>query len=102
MRIKSVVAKSCGVVGWALLSLGAARVGVAQKTAASQPWMDASLDPDTRADMMIKEMTLDEKIQLVHGIGWGPLRAGAYVPVADNGGAGFVPGIPTAGTAGYQ
>jgi beta-glucosidase len=42
-------------------------------------------------------MTLDEKIQLVHGIGWGPLRAGAYVPAADNGGAGFVQGIPRLG-----
>ena len=61
------------------------------------PWMNTSLDADTRADMMVKQMTLDEKIQLVHGIGWGPLRAGAYVPPADNGGAGFVPGIPRLG-----
>ena len=98
MRIGSGVGKSCVLVAGTLLSVGAARVGVAQKTAAvSQPWMNASLDPDTRADMMIKQMTLDEKIQLVHGIGWGPLRAGAYVPAADNGGAGFVPGIPRLG-----
>ena len=59
--------------------------------------MNTALDPDKRADLMIKEMTLDEKIQLVHGIGWGPLRAGAFVPPADNGGAGFVPGIPRLG-----
>jgi hypothetical protein len=25
---------------------------------------------------MIHEMTLDEKIQLIHGVGWGVLRAG--------------------------
>jgi beta-glucosidase len=56
--------------------------------------MNPSLDPDTRADLMIHEMTLDEKIQLVHGVGWGVLRKGAPVPPADNGGAGFVPGIP--------
>jgi beta-glucosidase len=65
--------------------------------AASQPqrpWMNQSLDPDTRADLMIHEMTLDEKIQLVHGDGWGVLRAGAYVNPRHNGGAGFVPGIP--------
>jgi beta-glucosidase len=55
--------------------------------------MNSSLDPDTRADLMIHEMTLDEKIQLVHGVGWGVLRKGAPVPPADNGGAGFVPGI---------
>jgi len=65
-----------------------------QKAAPQQPWMNPSLDPDTRADLMIHEMTLDEKIQFVHGLGWGVLRAGASVPPADNGGAGFVPGIP--------
>jgi beta-glucosidase len=56
--------------------------------------MNKSLDADTRADLMIHEMTLDEKIQLVHGAGWGVLRAGAPVATGHNGGAGFVPGIP--------
>ena len=59
-----------------------------------QPWMDPSLDADKRADLLVHEMTLNEKIQLVHGAGWGVLRAGAPVPPGDNGGAGFVPGIP--------
>jgi beta-glucosidase len=63
-------------------------------TETKQPWMDTKLDPDTRADMMIHEMTLDEKIQLVHGDGWGVLRAGAHVAPGHNGGAGFVMGIP--------
>jgi beta-glucosidase len=66
----------------------------AQQTVAQQPWMNPSLDPDKRADLMVHEMTLDEKIQLVHGAGWGVLRPGAVVPPGDNGGAGFVPGIP--------
>src|ERR1035438_813171 len=47
-------------------------------------------DADKRADLMIHEMTLDEKIQLVHGAGWGVLRAGAPVATGHNGGAGFV------------
>ena len=104
MRIGSVVGKSCVWVGCWLMSMGLASVGAAQRSAqpagnqaANQPWMNSSLDPDARADMMVKQMTLDEKIQLVHGIGWGPLRAGAFVPPADNGGAGFVPGIPRLG-----
>jgi beta-glucosidase len=70
---------------------------LAQKTAPSapsQPWMNPALDPDTRADLMIHEMTLDEKIQLVHGDGWGVLRKGSPVAPGHNGGAGFVPGIP--------
>jgi len=61
------------------------------------PWMDKSLSPDQRADMVIKEMTLDEKIQLVHGTGWGALRAGEPVPPGSNQGAGFVPGIDRLG-----
>ena len=39
------------------------------------PWSDKSLSPDARADMVIKEMTLDEKIQLLHGPGWQALFA---------------------------
>jgi beta-glucosidase len=83
-----------------VLSLGVAKVCVGQtpaKAAANQPWMNTALDPDTRADMMVKQMTLDEKIQLVHGVGWGVLRPGAVVPAGDNGGAGYVPGIPRLG-----
>ena len=66
------------------------------------PWMNPALDPDKRADMMIHEMTLDEKIQLVHGIGWGPLRAGETVPTDNNGGAGEVLGIPRLGLPSIQ
>jgi beta-glucosidase len=66
----------------------------AAQAAPAQAWMDSSLDPDTRADLMIHEMTLDEKIQLVHGDGWGVLRKGERVAPGHNGGAGFVPGIP--------
>jgi beta-glucosidase len=65
-----------------------------RQPAVQQAWMDSSLDPDTRADLMIHEMTLDEKIQLVHGDGWGVLRKDSRVAPGHNGGAGFVPGIP--------
>ena len=79
-------------------TLGAAAQSTAAKPPADkQPWMDKALAPDTRADLMIHEMTLDEKIQLVHGDGWGVLRAGAPVAPRHNGGAGFVPGIPRLG-----
>jgi beta-glucosidase len=63
-------------------------------TKTPQPWMNTALDADARAELMIHEMTLDEKIQLVHGAGWGVLRDGAPVAPGHNGGAGFVPGIP--------
>ena len=41
------------------------------------PWSDTSLSPDQRADLVIKEMTLDEKIQLLHGMGWQAIFAPA-------------------------
>lgn len=56
---------------------------------ANLPWMDASLSPDQRAQMVLAAMTLDEKIQLVHG--------GGTAPAISNGGAGYVPGIPRLG-----
>lgn len=61
----------------------------------NQPWIDKSLSPDRRADLVLSQMTLDEKIQLVHGDGWGMLKD-APQP-GSNGGAGFVRGIPRLG-----
>jgi beta-glucosidase len=62
------------------------------------PWMDARLSPDERADMVLKQMTLDEKIDLVHGQGmpgWdNKPRPNDYL---GNGGAGFVLGVPRLG-----
>ncbi len=63
----------------------------------SYPWMNASLSPDERAEMVLKELTLDEKIDLLHGNGmpgWGKPRPNAYL---GNGGAGFVLGIERLG-----
>ena len=68
----------------------------------SMPWMNTSLDPDQRADLLVKQLTLDEKITLVHGIGWGPLREGDPVPADNNGGAGQVLGIPRLGIPSIQ
>jgi beta-glucosidase len=59
--------------------------------------MDLSLSPDERADMVLKQLTLDEKIDLLHGNGmpgWGKPRPNAYL---GNGGAGFTLGIPRLG-----
>ena len=69
---------------------------------AGKPWMNTTLSPDDRADLLLKEMTLPEKIQMVHGIGWGPLRAGESVPADNNGGAGEVQGIPRLGIPSVQ
>ncbi len=61
------------------------------------PWMNVSLSPDQRADMVVHKMTLDEKLQLVNGTGWGVLREGDRVPARSNFGAGFLDGIDRLG-----
>jgi len=60
---------------------------------APQPWMNPRLSPDERAELVVKQMTLDEKIQLVHG---SMAMLGRKIPGA-LGGDGFVPGIPRLG-----
>lgn len=85
----------------ALLTFLSARPAIAQRE--PQPWMNKSLSPDQRADLLVKQMTLDEKIQLVHGsmsmalgIPGFPRAKGAL------GGDGFVPGIPRLGIPDLQ
>lgn len=68
------------------------------------PWQDKSLSPDQRADLVIQKMTLDEKIQLLHGLGWGAMFAAAPSgpTVRSLGGAGFIPGIERLGIPDLQ
>jgi beta-glucosidase len=68
----------------------------------NHPWSDPTLSPDERAAMVLKEMTLDEKIQLLHGTGMMGLSPMAPEAVHSNGGAGYVPGIPRLGIPGIQ
>jgi len=74
--------------------------------AQTRGWLDKSLSPDQRADLIIQQMTLDEKIQLVHGSGvQGGNRIGSVDPVVaarSLGGAGFVPGIQRLGIPDIQ
>jgi beta-glucosidase len=62
------------------------------------PWQDKSLSPDKRADLLIEQMTLDEKVALVHGVDcWGHAAPKQWL-----GGAGLVPGIPRLGIPDLQ
>jgi beta-glucosidase len=73
--------------------------GQAVKEDRNHPWMNASLSPDERAAMVLKELTLDEKIDLLHGMGmpgW-PREVQHPEPELGNGGAGFVLGVPRLG-----
>ena len=59
-------------------------------------WMNRSLSPNQRADLLIQQMTLDEKITLVHG------AEGPQMHLHSLGGAGYVPGIPRLGIPALQ
>ena len=63
------------------------------------PWSDATLSPDERADMVIKEMTLDEKVSLLHGQG---MPIGPQTHHDGNGGAGYTVAIPRLGIPSIQ
>ena len=63
------------------------------------PWSDASLSPDQRADLVIKEMTLDEKVSLLHGQGMPFFNTR---PSESNGGAGYTNSIPRLGIPAIQ
>jgi beta-glucosidase len=81
-----------------LVFMTAASPAFAQQSQQQQrPWMNQDLSPDERAGMVLKQLTLDEKIDLLHGQGmpdWGkPMRH----PELGNGGAGFVLGVPRLG-----
>jgi len=64
--------------------------------------MNVHLSPDERAAMVVKEMTLDEKISLLHGTGMKDLSLISPVAIHSNGGAGYVVGIPRLGIPGIQ
>ena len=78
------------------LSLSSAQSG---KT---HPWSNTSLSPDERASMVVKEMTLDEKISLLHGTGMKGLSPMSPLVIHSNGGAGFTVGIERLGIPGIQ
>jgi beta-glucosidase len=70
------------------------------KTPAS--WMNRSLSPDERAALVVKVMTLDEKISLLHGTGMVGFSPMSPLAVKSNGGAGYVVAIPRLGIPAIQ
>lgn len=84
----------------ALASLATASATLAAD-AASQPWMNTKLSPDERASLLNKELTLDERISLVHGPMAMPLF-GMKLPAGAIGSAGYIPGVERLGVPALQ
>jgi beta-glucosidase len=74
----------------------------AQSGGKTHPWSNTSLSPDERASMVVKEMTLDEKILLLHGTGMPGLSPMSPLAVRSNGGAGYTSGIQRLGIPAIQ
>ncbi|MGA8910585.1 MAG: glycoside hydrolase family 3 C-terminal domain-containing protein, partial [Acidobacteriaceae bacterium] len=64
----------------------------------AQPWMNPGLSSEERAEMVLKQLTLDEKLALLHGNGM-PRVPQWTMPLTHlaNGGAGYVEGVPRLG-----
>jgi beta-glucosidase len=90
----------CGLFLGILASL--LPLAAAQSSGKSHPWMNPSLSPDERASMVVKEMTLEEKISMLHGTGMPGLGPVSPLAVHSNGGAGYVPAIPRLGIPAIQ
>ncbi|HTS38327.1 MAG TPA: glycoside hydrolase family 3 C-terminal domain-containing protein [Candidatus Solibacter sp.] len=82
--------------------LSAITFSLAKSGEQAKPWMNPSLSPDQRADLVLKEMTLDEKISLLHGTGMEGLSPMSPLAIYSNGGAGYTVGIPRLGIPGIQ
>jgi beta-glucosidase len=68
----------------------------AQDTA--RPWMNPGLSPEERADTVLQQLTLDEKLALLHGNGMAHNPQWTMpLTYLSNGGAGYVEGIPRLG-----
>jgi beta-glucosidase len=68
----------------------------------SGPWDNKSLSPDERADLVIKEMTLDEKIAMLHGVGMPTDDPYTVENAPSNRGVGYEVGVPRLGIPGID
>ncbi len=73
-----------------------------QAPAPTGPWMNTSLSPDERADLVMKEMTLDEKVAILHGVGMPTDEPVTPENAASNRGVGYAVGVPRLGIPGID
>ena len=99
LNLLGILGITAGLLTTALSAVFAQSPNQASKQALKGPWLDKSLSPDKRADLLIEQMTLEEKIALVHGTDVWSLHPG---PAGWLGGAGWVPGIPRLGIPDLQ
>jgi beta-glucosidase len=84
----------------ALIVLTAALSGTSRLIAQDigRTWLNPKLSPEERAEMVLQQLTLDEKLARLHGNGMAH-NAQWTMPLTDfaNGGAGYVEGVKRLG-----
>ena len=88
LRLTRCLMAACGFC-ITTMAMGAANVPL-------RPWMNTSLSPDQRAELVLKAMTQDEKFRLIRS-DFGEASGGKPMPVGALNSAGYVPAIPRLG-----
>jgi beta-glucosidase len=81
-----------------VLTVAILGVGIAAAQETNRPWMDSHLSPGDRSELVLKQLTLDEKLALVHGNGMsGESQWKMPLTPLTNGGAGYTEGVERLG-----
>ncbi|WEK48406.1 MAG: glycoside hydrolase family 3 C-terminal domain-containing protein [Candidatus Andeanibacterium colombiense] len=94
--MKFAAALLCGMSAAAAVPLAAQSQSLATK-----PWTNASLTPEKRADLILAQMSLDEKVAMLHGPMALPIVL-AKMPEDAVGSAGYIPGNARLGIPALQ
>ncbi|MGR4865634.1 beta-glucosidase [Caulobacter sp. LARHSG274] len=94
----SAAAASLAVIS---VAIGALATGALAQAPAGRPWMDPKLSPDERARLLDQQLTLDERIGLVHGPMAMPFKI-KEIPKGAIGSAGYIAGVERLGIPALQ
>ena len=102
LRGTGAAVSACALLSIFCLSVAGSAQRRQAPPAPTGPWMNTSLSPDERADLVLKEMTLDEKVALLHGVGMPTDDAVTPENAPSNRGVGYAVGVPRLGIPGID
>jgi len=102
LRLASIARLALALCAVAAISLSCFAQRHSAQAKPTGSWMNTSLSPDERADLVMKEMTLDEKIALLHGVGMPTDEPVTPENAPSNRGVGYVVGVPRLGIPGID
>jgi beta-glucosidase len=85
------------LIGFVFLSLAAVAQQAKDHKVVHHPWDDVKLSSDARAAMVLAQMTMDEKLAMIHGMKESDVPGIKFDPIGTVQGMGYLPGIPRLG-----